>query len=126
MILSLQYLGERFNIYAIICDDGSCPAIDFLEQVKQNDPASHKSLVNIYTRHADHGPIKNIRKSKYVKGRRNLLEFKSKQGDRIIYFYLPDGKTVLTHGFHKGTPAEVEYSKAERIRDQYLREVGNG
>ncbi len=120
MILSLQYLGERFNIYAIIDDDGSCPTVDFLEQVKQNDPTSHKSLVNIYTRHADHGPIKNIRKSRYVKGRRNrnLLEFKSNQGDRIIYFYLPDGKTVLTHGFHKGTPAEVEYRKAERIRDQ--------
>jgi hypothetical protein len=123
MILSLQYQGYRLNIYAIICDDGSCPAVDFLEQVKQNDPASHKSLVKIYTIHADHGPIRNIRKSRYV--RRNLFEFKSYQGDRIIYFYLPDGKTVLTHGFHKGTPAEVEYRKAEGIRDQYIREVGN-
>ena len=124
MILSLQYLGERFNIYAIICDDGSCPAVDFLEQVKQNDLASHRSLVTTFKIHADHGPIMNERKSKYI--RRNLFEFKSTQGDRIIYFYLPDRKTVLTHGFHKGTPAQVEYRKAERIRDQYLREVGNG
>ncbi len=126
MILSLQYRGPEFSIYAIICNDGSCPAIDFLEQVKQNNPASHKSLVSIYTRHADHGQIRNIRKSRAVKGRRSMLEFKSNQGDRLLYFYLPGRKTVLTHGFHKGAPAKAEYNKAERMRNQYLKEVGNG
>jgi len=128
MILSLQYRGQEFSIYAIVCNDGSCPAIDFLEQVKQNNPASHKSLVNIYTRHADHGQIRNIRKSRAVEGRRNILEFKSNQGDRLLYFYLPGRKTVLTHGFHKhkGAPTKAEYNKAERMRNQYLKEVGNG
>ena len=127
MTLSLQYRGQVFSIYAIVFDDESCPAIDFLKQVKQNNPASHKSLVNIYTRHAEHGQIRNIRKSKAVKGHRNILEFKSEQGDRLLYFYLPDRKTVLTHGFHKykGTPAKTEYNKAERMRNQYLEEVGN-
>jgi hypothetical protein len=126
MILELQYRGQEFSIYAIVCNDQSRPAVDFLEQVKQNSPASHKSLVNIYKRHADYGPIRNIRKSRYVEGRRNLLEFKSTQGDRLLYFYLPGRKTVLTHGFHKGVSAEAEYDKAERMRDQYLREVENG
>ncbi|OGO24799.1 MAG: hypothetical protein A2Z28_01550 [Chloroflexi bacterium RBG_16_51_9] len=123
MKIELQYRGQKFNIYAIINDDGRCPSIDFLEQVKQNDPASHKSLVNLYTRHADHGPIKNIRKSRLLRG--NLLEFKSRQGDRILYFYLPAGKTILTNGFHKGVPAETEYRKAERMREQFLREGEN-
>lgn len=126
MILSLQYRGQEFSICAIVSNDGSCHAIDFLEHVKQNNPASHKSLVNIYTRHADHGLIRNTRKSRAVKGRRNILEFKSTQGDRLLYFYLPGRKTVLTHGFHKGVPVKAEYNKAERMRNQYLEEVGNG
>ena len=125
MKIELQYRGQKFNIYAIINDDGSIPAVEFLEQLKQSNPASHKSLVAVYKRHADHGQIKNTLKSRFIKGRVNLLEFKSRQGDRILYFYLPNRKTVLTHGFHKGTPAEAEYRRAERIRDQYLREVEN-
>lgn len=126
MSLSLQYRGTVFSIYAIVCSNGSCPVIDFLEQVKQNDPASHRSLVNIYQRHADYGQIWNIRKSRSVRGYKHLLEFKSKQGDRLVYFYLSGAKTVLTHGFHKGARADVEYDKAKKMRDQYIREVGNG
>ncbi len=126
MKLSLQYRGRIFHILAIDLDNGSCPAVGFLEQVKRRNPASHKSLVNLYMRHADFGHIRNIRKSRAIEGRQNLLEFKSKQGDRLLYFYLSGSRTVLAHGFHKGAPAKAEYDKAEKMRDQYLREVENG
>ena len=66
MELSLQYRGKKFDIYAIVLNDKSIPAIDFLNQVKQNNQASHKSLVNIYMRHADYGPLKNNRKSRHI------------------------------------------------------------
>ena len=105
MKLALQYQGQKFDIYAIVCNDGSCPAIDFLEQVKQNNPASHKSLVNVFKRHVECGPIMNEEKSRHIEERGNLWEFKSMQGDRLLYFYLPRRKTVLVHGFHKGVPA---------------------
>jgi hypothetical protein len=126
MKIELQYRGQKFAIYAIVVNDGSCPAIEFLEQLKRNDIASHKSIVNIYRRHAECGPILNIRKSRRIEGHDKLLEFKSKQGARLIYFYLPDGKTVITHGFKKGAPAEEEYDKAEKMRAEYLKEVKNG
>ncbi len=118
--------GSRFSIDAVILNNGDCPAEDFLERVKQNDIASHKSFVNILNRHADYGEIRNIRKSRVIEGRRNLLEFKTNQGDRLVYFYLPGGRTVLTHGFHKGAIASIEYDRSETIRDQYCREVENG
>jgi len=108
-----------FNIYAIVLDDDSCPADDFLKQLKHQDLASHKSLVNILTRHADHGEIRNKKKSRVIENRANLLEFKTHQGDRLVYFYLPGRMTVLTHGFHKGVPASSEYDRAEAMRDQY-------
>jgi hypothetical protein len=57
MNIFLQYRGKRSSIYALIIEDGTCPAIDFLEQLKFNNPASHKSLVNVLTRHADTGVI---------------------------------------------------------------------
>lgn len=126
MRLAIQYSGQKFIICAIVCNDESCAVVDFLEQVKRDNIASHRSLVNIIKRHADSGVIRNVRKSRVIRGRRNLLEFKSKQGDRLLYFYGPHGITVLVHGFHKGAPEQAEYDKAEAMRDQYLREVGNG
>lgn len=125
MRLALQYRGQRFMIYAIVCNDESCYAVDFLDHVKRNNLASHKSLINIIKRHADFGGIWDKAKSRVIRGRNNLLEFKSKQGDRLLYFYGPQGMTVLISGFHKGAPVQDEYDKAETIRDQYLREVRN-
>ena len=120
MILRLLKNGSVFNIYAIVLDDDSCPTDDFLSQLKHQDLASHKSLVNILTRHAEHGEIRNKRKSRVIEDRENLLEFKTYQGDRLVYFYLPRRMTVLTHGFHKGVLASAEYDRAEAMRDQYL------
>ena len=120
MILRLLKSGVVFSIYAIVLDDNSCPADDFLKQLRHQDLASHKSLVNILTRHADHGEIRNKRKSRVIEDRNNLFEFKTYQGDRAVYFYLPGRMTVLTHGFHKGVSASAEYDRAEAMRDQYL------
>lgn len=125
MKLSLQYRGRRFDIYAIVLNNGVCPAVDFRDMLKRNNIASYKSLVRIFTLHADYGPVRNITKSRAIKGRQNLFEFKSKQGDRLLYFYLSGHRTILIHGFHKGVSEEAEYDRAERIRNQYLKEVGD-
>ena len=55
-----------------------------------------------------------------------IYEFKSRQGDRLLYFYPPGrrGETIVTHGFHKGRPLGVELGRAERLRRQYLQEYG--
>jgi hypothetical protein len=122
MKIVLQYKGQKFSLYAIVCNDGSCPSVEFLDELKKNDPSSHKSIVNIYLRHADFGQILNIEKSRPINGRENLFEFKSKQGARLLYFYLPGRRTVFTHGFYKGDPNEPEYDKAEKMRNQYIKE----
>lgn len=125
MKLSFQYRGQKFDVYAIILDSGECPAIGFLEKLLRNDPDSQATLVRLYVRHADLGAIQNITKSRAIKGKKNLFEFKSKQGDRLLFFYMPGARTVLTHGFHKGDPEQAEYDRGERLRDQYVRECGN-
>lgn len=130
MKLAIQYRGQIFTIYAIVRDNGSCPAVDFLERLKQENGSSHKSLVNLLIRHADHGQLANERKSRPIKGRNSkigrLFEFKTKQGDRLLYFYEQGQKTILIDGFHKGSPPQREYKKAEGMRDEYLGEGENG
>lgn len=126
MKLKLQYQGQKFGIYAIVLNNGICPAEEFIAEVSRKNPASNRSLADVVKRHADSGQIRNERKSRAIKGRQGLFEFKSRQGDRLLYFYLPGWKTVFTHGFHKGAPEKAEYSRAQTIKDQYLSEVGNG
>lgn len=121
---SLGKSGTFYGVYAIELNDGSCPAVEFLEQLKVDNIGSHKSMVNILARHANFGQIKNERKSKQV--RPKLLEFKTYQGGRLVYFYMPGNMTVLTLGFHKGDRASQFYNRAESIRDQYLKGVSNG
>ncbi|MBI4330443.1 MAG: type II toxin-antitoxin system RelE/ParE family toxin [Chloroflexi bacterium] len=126
MRLLTQYVGQRFTISAIVLDNGDCPAVDFLERVKRDDPPSYKSLAATMRRHAECGPIRNERKSRIIKGHEKIFEFKSVHGDRLLYFFQAGRMTLLTNGFHKGDTVKAEYKRAERIRDQYLKEYGNG
>jgi hypothetical protein len=126
MKLRLIYRGALSSINAIVLDNGDCPAQDFLNYLERNDIASHKSIKSILIKHAELGGIRNYHKSRVITGRENLLEFKTKRGDRLMYFYLPGHKTMLTHGFHKGAVESSEYDRAERIRNQYYREIENG
>ncbi|GEM_PF-1719925 len=127
MKIELLYPGQKFSIYAVVMNDGSCPAIEFLEALKKNSTASFRTLVNIYTRHADHGHIKNVRKSRPIETFDGLFEFKSSQNDRLLYFYLLGGKTVISHGFHSThkKAMKTEYKKAEAIRTICIKECEN-
>ncbi len=126
MRLSLQYEGIAFSVYAIELDNGRCPAVDYLEQLKKRNPASHRSMVAVLMAHADHGPLLNRERSRKIVGYVDLWEFKSRQGDRLVYFYLPGRRTVLACGFHKGAPADSEFVKALKMRQDLMREGGNG
>lgn len=116
-----EYRGAKQIICSVVLDNGRSPAEEFLLQLKQRSPESHKSMVNRYRRHADNGPASNIRHERHISDRGNLWEFKTWQGDRLLYFNHPDGRVVLTNGFHKGDPAPQRYDVAERLRDQILR-----
>ena len=125
MKLRLVTKGRRFILYAIdLSDDpgvSNCPVMEFLDDLKRSTPASHKTLVAVLKLHADNGPIHNERKSRMLKGGDGIYEFKSRQGDRIAYFY-PSGRrgiTIITHGFHKGDNVRTQIRRAENLRNRY-------
>ena len=108
-------LGETYNIYALIRKQGEtdcCPAREFLDEMAES---SLKSMLNIMRRHAEHGPILNTQKSRLLED--GIFEFKSMQGDRLLYFYPSDRRreVIITHGFSKGARLRVEIQARPHI-----------
>lgn len=118
MILRKIKNGSKFRIFAIVLDDGTCPTEEFLESLKNTDSSSFKSLINLFNRHADYGPILDIEKSRPIETEENLFEFKTRRGARLMYFYCPGGNTIITHGFKKGDPPRPQYNRAINLRER--------
>jgi len=94
--------------------------MDFLERLRRTNRNSAEALVRRSESLANHGPVANTAISRQIKGRKNLFELKSHQGDRLLYSLLPNGDIAFLGGFHKGAPPEPEFERAERYRDVIL------
>ena len=121
MTTELLKEGSALSIYVLTSRRAGteyCPVLEILEETSE---ASRKSLLSIIGQHADRGPILNIQKSRPLGN--GIFEFKSRQGDRILFFY-PEGQrgvTILTHGFRKGAQVRTEIERAISYREEYLR-----
>ena len=113
--------GQRFRIYALVLANGDCPVENFIAHMPD---ASRKSMLNVLQRHAEAGQILNEQKARLLGD--GIFEFKSRQGDRLLWFYPPgrSGQTIITQSFHKGAPLRSEIQRAKQLRDQYHEEVG--
>jgi hypothetical protein len=114
--------GKSFLIMAIdLTDDPNiedCPTKSFINALTDSE---QKSIINLLKRHAEAGPIQDITKSREL--RNGIFEFKTRQGIRILYFYAPGRRTILTHGFKKGARLADEISRAARMKMEW--EAGN-
>ena len=112
--------GQAFRVYTLCWSHNAvehCPAVEFLDEISE---PSRKSLLALMQQHAERGPILNLRRSRPLGD--GIFEFKSRQGDRMLYFY-PTGQrgdTILTHGFRKGSRLGTEIARAKALRAEYL------
>ena len=124
-LVPILITGARQRIYGIdISDEASiehCPAKDFIADMAS---ASRKSLTAILNHHANHGAIFNPEKSRQLSD--DIFEFKTRQGDRMYYFFAPGRRTILTHGSRKPKKLQLvqEVQRAARLREQYLQSGG--
>ena len=123
MALELLLPGPNFDIYAMVSRRGGfdyCPAQEFIAEMPE---VSRKSLLNVLRQHAVAGPVLNRQESRLLED--GIYEFKSMQGDRLLYFYSPAQRrqTIITHGFHKGARLRVEIEHAKGMRSEYLRNL---
>lgn len=126
MRLSPQCGGAMRRIYALVLDNGRCPAVEFLDQLKRINQGDHRTLVRRYFDHAERGPSPNSKHSEKLRGYQHVYEFKAKQraGSRLTYFELSGDRTVLATGFQKGPTKRNrnEYDRADRLAAQYIQE----
>ena len=117
--------GAKFSISAIdrsnVASVKDCPAEEFITKMNES---SRRSLTAILKRHKDHGPILNQEKSRLLW--QDIYEFKTRQGDRMYYFYDIDQLTILTHGSIKPKKKQlsVEVSIALSLKDLYFDSKG--
>jgi hypothetical protein len=104
----------RIRIEAVVLDDGSCPAKEFLNGLSPNDTAKMKALfalfVERYPQRLSDQKFKRIEETEF-------FEFKSFK-IRVPCFFAPDGRLLLTHGLIKKRdklqPKEIEKARAIR------------
>lgn len=123
MEIELLTEGQAFRIFTLCWSRGGvgdCPALDFLEQVST---ASRKAFLNLLKQCSESGPILNEQKSRYLE--EGIYEFKSRQGDRLLYFYsiYERRQIIITHGFRKGARIRTEIERAISLRREYLQSL---
>lgn len=66
--------------------------------------------------------VKDEQKSRQLGG--GIFEFKSHHGagERLAYFYLSGGRTVLSHGFPKGAKVQTQIDRAQSLRTRIMEE----
>lgn len=123
MELQEVLVGTAFGIHALSWDQGGvgyCPTQEFMDGMSE---ASAKSLSNVLRQTAAGGPLSNVQKSRRLA--EDIFEFKSRQGDRLAYFYPPTqrGLIIITHGFRKGARVRTEIARAQTLRREYLQSL---
>jgi hypothetical protein len=125
MRLVLLAEGWSFSVFAIDRspdpDRPDCPAVEYLEALERD---ARKALTNRIQVHAARGPLKNIQQSRPLGD--GIFEFKSRLGHRMLYFYDPveRRRTLLTHGFSKGSVVNAEKATAVRMRSDWVAQQG--
>lgn len=89
-----EYVGSKLRIECMERANGSCPAGEFLDRLKEQD---RKKLDVIFEMLGDMGRIHNDLKFKKVEGR--IFEIKSHQ-IRIFCFFT-SGRLILLYGIKK-------------------------
>lgn len=107
--------GSKFNVYAYVeaGPEAICPVASWMRAL--TDQAKRSFTVTI-KQHAEDGPLRDKQKSEFLE--HEIYEFKCHVGPgyRILWFYLPGGRTVLTHGFNKGAKLRREIDRARVIK----------
>ena len=113
--------GAKVRIEAVVLDDGSCPAEEFLDQLSESETAKIQGLFDLFVRTFPENL--SDQKFKRIVGT-VLFEFKCFQ-IRMPCFFFPGGRVLLTYGLRKKTdnlrPRDIR--KAQDIKSVFERRV---
>lgn len=113
-----------FEVFFYSLPNGKEPAKDFLLSLDKKMKAKMLRTVELLSHN---GPALREPYSKPLGD--GIFELRAKVGSdisRVLYFFVIDGKIILTNGFIKKTPKTPpeEIARAKRYRDDFLRRKG--
>lgn len=110
----------RIKVVFYDTESGAQPAMDYLNALPLKMRAKMLWTIKLFENNGT-----DLREPYSKKLRDEIFELRAKKGSdisRVLYFFVHDGKAVLTHGFTKKsqrTPAG-EIERAMRYREEYL------
>jgi hypothetical protein len=106
--LPVAVAEPKFRIFAL-GENGKYPTIDFLENLKAKNEDSYNRLIAELSHVSENGPITNDkRKSRLLQSDPKIYEFKTKDLNRITWFYDKGSIILCTHGYQKPKPKELK------------------
>jgi phage-related protein len=118
--------GQRYAIYALeerpVVGENvepNRPLEDFLNELEASDADEHARLVRLLEFVADNEPPRNKEKCRPVT--KDLFEFKTRGGVRVLWFYDANRLIICTHGFPKSQEKRLsrEVKRAEEWMNKY-------
>ncbi len=118
MRLRLVAQGAKFDVSVLdrSSEPGRSnePAWTFFSQLGSKE---QKAMQHRIVKHAEGGPLRNVEHSRHLDD--GIFEFKTRFGDRLLWFYDGPRQTVLTNGFKKGDSARAAIDVAKQMRGEW-------
>ena len=115
----------KFEAIFYVKEDGTEPAWDFIQSLNKGMRAKIYRLIEMLE---ELGPA--LRRPYSAPLGDGIFELRAQFGSdisRVLYFFIVNGRAVLTHGFIKKTqktpPDEIE--RAKRYRSEHLKRSGD-
>lgn len=115
-----------YRVYVYLSATGASPIEEFLEEMPKKHRAKVLASVDYLS---EEGPALKRPHAAHVRGRlRELRVSRGRNEYRVIYFFMPGKRIVLTHAFQKKTRAipRREIEVAETRRRDYVGRVRRG
>jgi len=109
-----------WTVLAICEGRERCDVLDFADRLSRDDPREYARLMRAFTRVAEAGPPRNVRRSRALA--HDIYELKTPGGLRVLYFFDEGQVVVCSEAMSKpkqrGLSVAVE--RAARARWRYL------
>ena len=122
-----QIAGDKLNVVALELDNKSCPAIEYLRNLKTRDSDSHESMHGRIKFRANQLTITNKMISRPLTGKpyRGLYRL-SVKSERLLYCFVKGGTVVLLNGYSKTDNEKSAWERARQYKLDLDKQIAKG
>ena len=122
-----QIAGAKLTVVALELDNKSCPAIEYLRDLKARDADSHESMHGRIKYRADQLTITNRMISRPLTGKpyQGLYRLSTKS-ERLVYCFVKGGMVVLLNGYTKTDNEKSAWERGRQYKSDLETQLAKG